>query len=127
MRDTFGLFCEEPTRVPAVVPMFHACAWGLPYCARGATGAKLIFPGPHLDPVSLLDLMQSRARQLAARRAHHLDRHPGAASIAIPQVRDLPAMRTMLIGGSAAPAVDDRRLQARADHHLGHGHARLGA
>ena len=32
-----------------VVPMFHANAWGYPYtCAM--VGAKLVFPGPHLDP-----------------------------------------------------------------------------
>ena len=36
--------------------MFHANAWGLPY-ACAAVGAKLVFPGPNLDPESLLDLM----------------------------------------------------------------------
>ena len=37
-----------------VVPMFHANAWGYPYLAA-MLGAKLVFPGPHLDPESLLD------------------------------------------------------------------------
>ena len=39
-----------------VVPMFHANAWGYPYVAT-MTGSKLVYPGPHLDPESLLDLM----------------------------------------------------------------------
>ena len=37
-----------------VVPMFHANAWGYPYLAA-MIGSKLVFPGPHLDPESLLD------------------------------------------------------------------------
>ncbi|WP_461715729.1 AMP-binding protein, partial [Streptomyces sp. DSM 41036] len=38
-----------------VVPMFHANAWGLPYAAALA-GARLVLPGPRLDPESILDL-----------------------------------------------------------------------
>ena len=38
-----------------VVPMFHVNAWGIPF-AGVMVGAKLVFPGPHLDAVSLLDL-----------------------------------------------------------------------
>ena len=34
--------------------MFHANAWGYPYLAT-MLGAKLVYPGPHLDPESLLD------------------------------------------------------------------------
>ncbi len=40
-----------------VTPMFHANSWGVPYAAV-MTGAKLVFPGPHLHPEDLLDLMQ---------------------------------------------------------------------
>src|SRR3954463_7402602 len=39
-----------------VVPMFHANAWGYPYLAT-MMGAKLVYPGPHLDPESLLEDM----------------------------------------------------------------------
>jgi fatty-acyl-CoA synthase len=39
-----------------VTPMFHANSWGVPYGAV-ALGAKLVFPGPHLHPEDLLDLM----------------------------------------------------------------------
>jgi fatty-acyl-CoA synthase len=37
--------------------MFHANAWGIPYSAVLA-GAKIVFPGPHLDAESLLDLCE---------------------------------------------------------------------
>ena len=40
-----------------VTPMFHANSWGMPYIAV-MVGAKLVFPGPHLHPEDLLDLMQ---------------------------------------------------------------------
>ncbi|MFT3779490.1 MAG: long-chain fatty acid--CoA ligase [Ottowia sp.] len=39
-----------------VTPMFHANCWGIPYGAV-MMGVKLVFPGPHLHPEDLLDLM----------------------------------------------------------------------
>ena len=47
-----------------VTPMFHANSWGIPYGAL-MTGAKLVFPGPHLHPDDLLDLMQYAPPTLA--------------------------------------------------------------
>jgi acyl-CoA synthetase (AMP-forming)/AMP-acid ligase II len=41
-----------------VVPMFHVNAWGLPYSAP-MVGAKIVFPGPHLDGKSLFELFES--------------------------------------------------------------------
>ena len=38
-------------------PMFHVNCWGIPYVAA-ATGAKLVLPGPRLDPQSLYELMR---------------------------------------------------------------------
>jgi len=84
-----------------VVPMFHAAAWGLPYLAV-LTGAKLVFPGPHLDPAALLSLMESEKVTVAG----------GVPTIwlgilatldAEPKKYDLSSVRTMVIGGSAAP------------------------
>jgi len=40
-----------------VVPMFHVNAWGLAYSAA-MVGAKLVFPGPHLDGKSLFELFE---------------------------------------------------------------------
>ena len=39
-----------------VTPMFHANSWGMPYGAV-MMGVKLVFPGPHLHPDDLLDLI----------------------------------------------------------------------
>ena len=84
-----------------VVPMFHANAWGYPYVAT-MTGSKLVYPGPHLDPESLLDLMASEKVAWAAGVPtiwmgilQLLDAHPGRW--------DLSAMKAMLVGGSAVP------------------------
>ncbi|HVE89318.1 MAG TPA: AMP-binding protein, partial [Burkholderiaceae bacterium] len=41
-----------------VVPMFHVNAWGLPYIAP-MVGAKIVYPGPHLDGKSLYELFES--------------------------------------------------------------------
>ncbi|MBI4195031.1 MAG: long-chain fatty acid--CoA ligase [Betaproteobacteria bacterium] len=48
-----------------VVPMFHVNAWGIPFTAV-MMGAKLVFPGPHLDAPSLLDLFQGERMTLTA-------------------------------------------------------------
>jgi fatty-acyl-CoA synthase len=84
-----------------VVPMFHVNAWGLPYTAALA-GAKLVFPGPHLDPASLLELVAGERVTIAAgvptvwlAMLEELDRAPGA--------RDLSALRALVVGGAAAP------------------------
>lgn len=43
--------------VMPVVPMFHVNAWGIPYSAP-ITGAKLVFPGPHMDGKSIYELFE---------------------------------------------------------------------
>jgi fatty-acyl-CoA synthase len=99
MADGLGVR-EEDTVLP-VVPMFHVNAWGLPYMAA-CVGAKAVFPGPKLDPASLLDLMVKERVTLAA----------GVPTIWLgilalldqePKRWDLSAVRTMVIGGAAAP------------------------
>jgi fatty-acyl-CoA synthase len=99
MADALGI-SEKDTILP-VVPMFHAAAWGLPFAAAAA-GSKIVFPGPHLDPKSLLELMESERATLAGGVPTIwlgilalLDQEPGRY--------DLSAMRSMVIGGSAAP------------------------
>jgi acyl-CoA synthetase (AMP-forming)/AMP-acid ligase II len=41
-----------------VVPLFHANAWSLPFSAA-MCGAKLVLPGPRLDPASLYMLLET--------------------------------------------------------------------
>ncbi|MEY8879073.1 MAG: 3-(methylthio)propionyl-CoA ligase [Leptothrix sp. (in: b-proteobacteria)] len=50
--------CSAADTILPVVPMFHVNAWGLPYAAP-LVGAKLVFPGPHLDGKSLHELFES--------------------------------------------------------------------
>ena len=62
--DALGLSCRDT--VLAVVPMFHANAWGLPYNAP-MVGAKLVFPGPKMgDAATLTQLMNEESVTLAA-------------------------------------------------------------
>jgi len=106
---TFGVGANNPFGLPVsgedtilpVVPMFHANAWGYPYLAT-LNGSKLVYPGPHLDPESLLDAMASEKVNWAA----------GVPTIwmgilqqlaANPGKWDLSHMRGMLVGGSAVP------------------------
>ena len=64
---------ERPRLVLAVVPMFHANAWGLPYNAP-MTGAKLVFPGPKMGDAATLTQLHERGRRDARRRrADRLD------------------------------------------------------
>ena len=55
---------RETDSVLPVTPMFHANSWGMPYGAV-MLGAKLVFPGPHLHPEDLLDLIQAEQPSLA--------------------------------------------------------------
>ncbi len=48
-----------------VVPMFHVNAWGLPYSCP-LVGAKLVFPGPHLDGKSLYELFEGEGVTFSA-------------------------------------------------------------
>jgi fatty-acyl-CoA synthase len=84
-----------------VVPMFHANAWGMPFTAV-MVGAKIVLPGPHLDPESLCDLFQGERVTITGGVPtiwmgvmQFLDAHPGQY--------DLSSMRAMYVGGSAVP------------------------
>jgi acyl-CoA synthetase (AMP-forming)/AMP-acid ligase II len=55
MPDSLNVSARDS--VMPVVPMFHVNAWGLPYSAP-ITGAKLVFPGPHMDGKSLYELFE---------------------------------------------------------------------
>jgi fatty-acyl-CoA synthase len=84
-----------------VVPMFHANAWGLPH-ACALAGAKLVLPGPRLDPESLLDLM-ARERVTCSGGVPTIWLGILAQLDAEPRRWDLAPLRRMVVGGSAAP------------------------
>ncbi|MFA7506051.1 MAG: long-chain fatty acid--CoA ligase [Burkholderiaceae bacterium] len=84
-----------------VTPMFHANSWGVPYAAV-MNGAGLVFPGPHLHPDDLLDLIQIEPPTLSLgvptiwlSLIQTYEAHPGRWK--------LPAGMRSLVGGSAAP------------------------
>jgi len=98
---TDGLAISESDVVLPVVPMFHVNAWGLPYTCT-MLGCTQVFPGPHMDPVSLLELYENERVTISAGVPtiwlgilSALDASPGG--------HDLSSMRCMLVGGSAAP------------------------
>jgi fatty-acyl-CoA synthase len=98
LSDNWGLSNRDV--VLPVTPMFHANCWGIPYGAV-MLGSKLVFPGPHLHPNDLLDLMQIEPPTLSL----------GVPTIwlglmqtfeAEPGRWKMPAMRS-LVGGAAVP------------------------
>ena len=109
MAGSFALSAADT--VLAVIPMFHANAWGLPYTAA-LTGAGIVFPGPQLDPASLLDLCQQERVTFSAGVPtvwldvlERLDACRG--------LYDLSALRTIVIGGAGAPEALVRGLEQR--------------
>jgi len=96
-----GMSILEADVVLPVVPMFHVNAWGLPFTCT-MLGCTIVFPGPYLDPVSLLDLFEKEKVTISA----------GVPTIwlailnvlnADPGKYNLRSMRHMIVGGSAAP------------------------
>lgn len=85
----------------AIVPLFHANAWGLPY-AGVMTGAKMVWPGPFLQPQDVAELIESEGvsfiggvptiigalyQYLKANRDQH----------------DVSSLKSIAVGGSACP------------------------
>jgi fatty-acyl-CoA synthase len=101
--DVWGLHNTDVV-MPAT-PMFHANCWGIPYGVV-MQGAKMVFPGPHLHPEDLLDLMTAE---------------PPTMSLGVPTIWltliqtyeraiaegstrwKLPAGMRSLVGGAAVP------------------------
>ena len=115
--DAFAL-SEADVALP-VVPMFHVNAWGIPFAATLA-GSKQVFPGPHLDPASLLELFEAERVTFTAGvptiwlgMLQVLDRSPYAY--------DLSSMRQMRVGGSAAPEGMIRGFKQRHGLRIVHG------
>ena len=97
MVDTLAL--SERERVLPVVPLFHACGWGLPYSAP-FTGADLVMAGPDASAANLARIIeQERVTWTAGVPTIWTAVLPLARSGA----RDLSSLRTIAIGGSATP------------------------
>ncbi len=108
MRDAVGL--SRSDRVLAVVPMFHANAWGLPHGAALA-GADLILPDRFLQAEPLAQLIAAERPTLMgcvptifADLLRYADEHPDL---------DLSSLSNAACGGSAVPRQLMRDFQER--------------
>jgi fatty-acyl-CoA synthase len=95
--EAFGL---GPTdKVLAVVPMFHAMAWGLPY-ASFLSGASLLMPDRFLQAAPLAAMISQEKPTLAGAvptiwtdLLSYLETNP----------TDISSMKEVIVGGSACP------------------------
>jgi len=111
--DHWGL--RSTDIVLPVTPMFHANSWGLPYGAL-MLGVKLVFPGPHLHPEDLLDLITAEPPTLALGVPTiwmGLIQTFDAAQSKQPGRWKLPAGMRSLVGGAAVP---EALIRAFAKH-----------
>jgi len=97
MADSLGL-CERDTFLP-VVPMFHVMAWGTPFACT-MIGAKQVFPGPHLQPRDLAELIQAEKVTFAAGVPTIWF---GLLTLLDKERYDLSSLRATVVGGAAAP------------------------
>jgi fatty-acyl-CoA synthase len=105
--DVLGLTANDS--VLAVVPMFHANAWGLPF-AVPAAGAKLVLPGRALDGASLAALINAENVSVAVGIAtvwlglvEYLEEHGG----------EVPSLKRVVVGGAPLPPALMERIEQR--------------
>ena len=99
MQVVMGMGFGQGDRLLAVVPMFHANAWGLPYAAL-MVGASLIMPDRFLQAEPLARMIESEkvtgggaVPTIWTDLLRYLDANP----------TDTSSLRTVIVGGSACP------------------------
>jgi fatty-acyl-CoA synthase len=104
-------FARERETVLAVVPMFHANAWGVPYTAL-LYGMTQVLPGPFLDAASILELIAGERVTLVTgvpticnALLQTLDNEPARY--------DLSSLRMIMAGGAAVPEGMIRSFETR--------------
>ncbi|WP_173719812.1 long-chain fatty acid--CoA ligase [Bacillus massilinigeriensis] len=97
LADTVAI--SESDTAMAIVPMFHANAWGLPFAATWF-GTKQVMPGPQFTPQLIAELIQEEKVTISA----------GVPTIWLGLLQvieqgnyDMSSVRALLCGGSAAP------------------------
>lgn len=105
--DVIGITAADT--VLAMVPMFHANAWGLPFAAP-AVGARLVLPGRLADGASLERLINSEGVTVAAGvptvwlgLVEHLEANGG----------DVPTLKRIQVGGAPMPPALMERIERR--------------
>ncbi|MFI9451485.1 long-chain fatty acid--CoA ligase [Amycolatopsis sp. NPDC052450] len=97
MSDSMRL--AQHDKALAIVPMFHAMAWGMPYAAM-MVGASLLMPDRFLQPAPIAQMLDVEKPTFAGAvptiwqgLLSHLDANP----------QDISHLREVVVGGSAAP------------------------
>ncbi|KZB87349.1 long-chain fatty acid--CoA ligase [Amycolatopsis regifaucium] len=97
MSDSMRL--AQHDKALAIVPMFHAMAWGMPYAAM-MVGASLLMPDRFLQPAPIAQMLDAEKPTFAGAvptiwqgLLSHLDANP----------QDISHLREVVVGGSAAP------------------------
>lgn len=105
--DVMGVRAHDA--VLAVVPMFHANAWGLPFTAP-AVGTTLVLPGRNSDGAHIAALIRSEDVTLGVGvptvwlgLVEHLEREGG----------ELPSLERILVGGASMPPALMKRIEQR--------------
>lgn len=95
--------------VLAIVPMFHANAWGLPFSVP-AVGGKLVLPGRHSDGAAIARLIREESVTIGVGvptiwlgLMDHLD-DTGT---------DVPSLERIMVGGAPMPPTLMERIEAR--------------
>jgi fatty-acyl-CoA synthase len=98
--DVYGITNRD--RVLALVPLFHAMGWGLPFVC-GLVGSDIIMPGRHLKPAAMSRMIEEHRATWSAGvptlwldLLRHLDSDPSIKP-------DLTSLETILCGGTAVP------------------------
>jgi len=99
MTDAMGLSALDS--LCAIVPMFHAMSWGLPFTMT-MLGAKQVMPHRFLDPESLLDLLAAEAVTISA-GVPTIWQGVRAKLMAEPERWNLEHLERLTCGGSAPP------------------------
>jgi fatty-acyl-CoA synthase len=107
----FAMGYGQGDRLLAVVPMFHANAWGLPYAAL-MIGASLIMPDRFLQAEPLAQMIETEGvtgggavPTIWTDLLRYLDQHP----------TDTSSLRTVIVGGAACPPSLMKAYQDRHD------------
>jgi fatty-acyl-CoA synthase len=109
---------SQASRSLAIVPLFHANAWGLPYAAL-ISGASLILPDRFLQAEPLAKMIEQEKVSTAGAVPtiwndvlFYLDAHPEI---------DVSSIQNVMVGGSACPPALMRGFQERHNVTVFHG------
>ncbi|MFN3600057.1 MAG: long-chain fatty acid--CoA ligase [Dietzia sp.] len=102
-----GMDISLDDNVLAIVPMFHAMSWGLPY-ASFLVGASLLMPERFLQPEPLAAMIASERPTLAA-AVPTIWQAVDAYSVENPI--DMSSFRAVVVGGSSCPPALIRKFK----------------